>query len=38
MSFIVADVEIALRGDVWFCGRRLGHENVTWDILLDGGI
>ena len=38
MSFIVADVEIALRGDVWFDGRQLGHGNVMWDILLDGGI
>ena len=38
VSFIVDDVELALRGNVWFRGRRLWHENVMWDILLDGGI
>ena len=38
MSLIVADVEIVLRGDVWFHGRRLRHENVMWDILIDGGM
>lgn len=38
VSFPGADVESALRGDVWFCQRRLRHKNVTWDIFLDGGI
>ena len=38
VSFIVADVEFASRGNVWFGGCRLGQENVMWDILLDGGI
>lgn len=38
VSFTVADVESAWRGDVWFRQRRLRHKDVTWDILLNGGI
>lgn len=36
VSCNIADVELALRGDVWFRGRRVWHVDVMWDILRDG--